>query len=848
MRDKTVEYQQEIAALQLENDHIQQQLSTLLETQTRIQTQLWEREQQLAVTLEKLGASEQAHQSCETDRQSAEMMRQSLAMELPKTRLALKTAFLDRYASLQQVSTQKVVQNIVDHLPGMLYQLRQSPNGAIDLPYVSVGCQEIYEFEPARIYHDTALFFNLIHPDDLSDIQRSMARSAKHLIIWEYEYRIMTPAGATKWVRSVARPRREADGTVIWDGYVFDVSEYKAAEVALINSEEKFRRLVENANDVIWMSSLEGKITYLSPKFQEVFGYPIATWMGRTFTALVHPADLSQVVQALRQVAKTAKSLSGVEFRYHRQDQTWAWAMMNVAPVKNAQTKVIGFQGSWRDINDRKLAEQHLQDQARRDALLNRLTAQIRKTLNFDVILQTTLREIQQLFDIDRCGLVTYIQEGDQTYWQLVQEERRPGIAMMPNRFSVSDTNLGKRLRSLQPVEIVDAAMESDPRTRQMFQDLGVRSMLAIPEQLSDEILCVLTCTYLAEARDWSEEEIELLKTVTAQLAIALKQADLYTQSQMKAKELESALQDLKRTQAQMIHSEKMSSLGQMVAGIAHEINNPTNFIYSNLEYTEQYAREAFQLVALYQKHYPTPPPEIANQIESMDLDFLKSDLKKLCHSMQVGAERIREIVNSLRNFSRLDESVFKSADLHEGIDSTIMIVQNRLKSNGMRSEIQLVREYAELPMVECYPGELNQVFLNLLNNAIDALETGCGASLWGTATPNLTPMIQIKTLMDEPMPGWVSVQITDNGVGMPESIQARIFDPFFTTKAVGKGTGLGLSVCYHTIAEQHGGNLRCSSVVGSGSIFVIQIPIQNHNRQHPTIVASTDVATLVSP
>jgi two-component system, NtrC family, sensor kinase len=806
MLDETIDQQTELKKLQLENQQIQQQLALLLEEQSQTNVRLGQREQELQQTQQAL------HQKTQE----------------------LEILFM-RPSRQGNTSSTTALQHIAEHLPGMLYQQRQQSDGTFAYVYVSTGCTELYQLSAEQIYQDTQAIWQLIHPDDRAQLEPSMRHAAKHLIEWEYEHRLLLPEGQIKWLKGMAKPCQEADGSIVWDGYVCDISEYKAAEVALMGSEEQFRRLVENSQDVIWTTNLDGKVTYLSPRFQEMFGYPISAWMGRAFTALVHPVDLSYVVQTLRQVAKSGRSEVGIEFRYCNKDQQWSWASMSVAPIKTPQGKVHGFQGIWRDISDRKHAEHQLQDQARRDALLNRLTVQIRKTLNFDVILQTTLNEIQQLFDIDRCGFVTYIKEGDHAYWQLVQEARRPGIAVMPNQFAISDSKLSQRLQALQHVEVVDASIEPDPETQQMFQELGVRSMLAIPEQLSDEILCVLTCSYLAEPRDWTNEEVELLQTVTAQLAIALKQADLYSQSQQKAKELEVALQELKRTQVQMVQSEKMSSLGQMVAGIAHEINNPTNFIYANLEYTEQYANEAFQLIQLYQKHYPDPHPEIAHHMKAMDLEFLQSDLQKLCHSMQVGADRIREIVNSLRNFSRLDESEFKSANLHEGLDNTLMIVQSRLKGEKKRPEIRLVKEYAELPLVDCYPGDLNQVFLNLLNNAIDALE----ARFPNHETVQIVgfaPAILVKTILNEPELGWVTVQITDNGMGVPESIQNRIFDPFFTTKDVGKGTGLGLSVSYQTITEQHGGKLLCFSQVGQGTVFVIQIPVKNYDRKRASI------------
>jgi two-component system, NtrC family, sensor kinase len=280
------------------------------------------------------------------------------------------------------------------------------------------------------------------------------------------------------------------------------------------------------------------------------------------------------------------------------------------------------------------------------------------------------------------------------------------------------------------------------------------------------------------------------------------------TLQQQQSQQLESTLKELQQTQAQMIQSEKMSSLGQLVAGIAHEINNPVSFIHGNVTHAGEYAQELLELIALYQQAYPEPTGAIAAKLEEMDLDFLCHDLSKLLESMQVGTERIREIVKSLRLFSRLDEAEVKAVDLHDGLESTLMILESRFKAQ----QIEVIKTYGELPKVECFAGQLNQVFMNVLVNAIEALEEV------------IEPTIRISTVLVEQS---VEIRITDNGVGIPDEIQHRIFDPFFTTKPVGKGTGMGMSTSYQIVTEKHGGQLFCHSTLGKGSEFVIQIPLK---------------------
>ena len=282
--------------------------------------------------------------------------------------------------------------------------------------------------------------------------------------------------------------------------------------------------------------------------------------------------------------------------------------------------------------------------------------------------------------------------------------------------------------------------------------------------------------------------------------------------------QLKETLDQLKQTQSQLIHTEKMSSLGQMVAGVAHEINNPTSFIFGNLQHARDYFQDLLGLLELYSQECPEPSQQIQDTIEEIDLDYLKEDLEKLFASMGKGCDRINSIVQGLRTFSRLDESQMKPVDIHVSIDSSLMLLQNRLRGEGSRRSIEVIKKYGYLPKVTCYASQLNQVFFHILSNAIDALSSRRQHG------ETVTPTIRIHT--DITSQNNVIIRIADNGDGMTAGVKEKIFDPFFTTKPVGKGTGLGLAISYQIVAGEHKGKFTCDSQLGQGTEFAVEVPI----------------------
>ncbi|MEG4234924.1 PAS domain S-box protein [Microcoleus sp. Pol11C3] len=625
-----------------------------------------------------------------------------------------------------------------------------------------------------------------------------------------YNYR---KDGKGYWVALSIAPIYQENGKL--EGYIAvetDITDRKQAEATVSSSESYYRCIVETASEGVWMFDAESITTFANGRMAEMLGYTVEEMLGRSLFEFID-CDSRKIAESYVQ-----RRRQGIrerhDFQFTRKDGSHLWAIVSATPMFDADDEFSGVLRMITDISDRKQAE-----------------AELRQTLQELEFEKFALDQSAIVSTTDEFGTITYVNDQFCELFKYSREEL-----------------LGNTHR------LVNCGYHPADFFKQLWSTIRQGNVWRgeMKNQAKDGTLFWLDTTIVPflNSRGEPHQYVAIRKDITdrkhAEEAVRLSESQLRAKNQ----ELAKALRDVHKTQSMMVQNEKMVSLGQLVAGVAHEINNPVSFIYGNVMHADDYFKDLLKLLQLYQQEYPHPTPAIKQEINDVDLNFLLKDLPNLLNSMKMGAERIRQIVLSLKNFSRLDEAEQKQVDIHEGIESTLLILQHRFKETAGHPKITLLKEFGNLPRVQCYAGQLNQVFMNIIGNAIDALEEAMETGQWADGelapipycpSPTLRICTEVKYEQDALMqadsavsedsrrhPSHIVIRIADNGPGIPIDVHKRLFDPFFTTKEPGKGTGLGLSISYQIVVEKHGGLLKCDSAPGQGTEFAIEIPVGN--------------------
>ena len=618
---------------------------------------------------------------------------------------------------------------------------------------------------------------------------------------------------------------------------------------SFFNSEERYKTLVANIPGAVYRctwdftdpaAGLKRTIAFLSDTIQDISGYPSSDFVNdrvRCFASIIHPQDRKNVEAVLIR-SVTAKIPYILEYRIVRADGGISWVYEGGQAISyhmEAENLASRTPDLTRQL-DLKIEQENgnIEEIEGQENFLNSLVSSLppipNPQLEF-VYLDGVILDIT-----DRKQATEAVREKE-SYYRCIVETASEGVWMFDteSKTTFANTRMAEMLgytveemlgRSL--FEFIDGEERAIAQTYVQRRKQGIRERhdFKFTRKNGSHLWAIVSATPMF---DVNGEFSGVLRMITDISDRKLAEAELL------------------QTQSMMVQNEKMVSLGQLVAGVAHEINNPVSFIYGNVQHADDYFKDLLKMIQLYQQEYPKPTPVIQQEIDDVDLNFMLQDLPKLLNSMKMGAERIRQIVLSLKNFSRLDESEQKHVDIHEGIDSTLLILQHRLKETAGHPKIVLLKEFGDLPRVQCYPGQLNQVFMNIIGNAIDALEEAMETGLWANGEQSLIPYCPSPTLrictevkyeQDSLMqkenvvdasnrhPTHLVIRIADNGPGIPVEVHKRLFDPFFTTKEPGKGTGLGLSISYQIVVEKHGGQLHCNSAPGQGTEFAIEIPV----------------------
>jgi PAS domain S-box-containing protein len=689
---------------------------------------------------------------------------------------------------------------LVANIPGVVYrwsyEKRSRALPLLLVTFVSGAIETLSGYPPSDfINHRVRSFASIIHPQDRARVEEEIWQSAIAKKPHAIEYRIVRVDGRLTWVYDKGQASVGENGEILWiDGVILDITERKQAEAELQYTKAFLDSVVENLPIGVFIKDARDlRVMYWNKGSEELLGYSKDEVLGKTDYDLLSKEQARYLRAKDRQVLAEGQLVDIQEVPLVTPHRGERLLHVKKVPLLDEASSPQYLLGICEDITERKRAEEALRESENHYRCIVETASE--GVWMFDADSKTTFannRMAQMLgYSVEELlgrSLFEFIDPNFQSLVQIYIERRRQGIHERHDfKFRRKD---GSDLWAIVSATPIFDACDRFVGVLRMITDITERKQAE-------------------EALQQSERELKL-----------------------KNQQLKQTLRQLKQTQSQLIQNEKMISLGQMVAGIAHEINNPVGFIYGNVSHARDYAQRLIHLVQLYAKHYPEPVPQIQAEIAAFDLDFLIADFPKVLRSMKEGANRIREIVLSLRTFSRLDEADKKEVNIHDGIDSTLLLLQHRLKKQPSQLAIQVKKEYGKLLPIECYPGQLNQVFMNLLSNAIDALESQPKPGAIAIRTEIVRDRKSVTSGPEEQTTDWVIIRIMDNGPGIPCHVKKHIFDPFFTTKPVGVGTGLGLSISHSIVVEKHGGKLTCNSTPSQGTEFIIELPVKQPRRK----------------